>query len=147
MLVSDECSSWYSRVDEFLRCQFVIGENNFCTSMDQHTRPYRTTPLQSVWSMALSAMMVECERFVCTCKLFHNMFDIPHYISLDQIELLTWLISFSFVSVEEWMANHSPKKSLVVFAASPTERAEWMAHINKCISELLAKSELIFPVL
>ena len=31
--------------------------------MDQHARPDRTTPLQSVWSMALSAMTVECEWF------------------------------------------------------------------------------------
>ena len=39
----------------------------------------------------------------------------------------------------------SPKKSFAVFAASPTEKAEWMAHINKCIAELLAKSELKLP--
>ena len=35
----------------------------------------------------------------------------------------------------------SPKKSFAVFAATPTEKAEWMAHINKCIADLLAKSE------
>ena len=35
----------------------------------------------------------------------------------------------------------SPKKSFAVFAATPTEKAEWMAHINKCIVDLLAKSE------
>ena len=38
----------------------------------------------------------------------------------------------------------SPKKSFAVFAATPTEKAEWMAHINKCIAELLAKSESNF---
>ena len=37
----------------------------------------------------------------------------------------------------------SPKKSFAVFAATPTEKAEWMAHINKCIVDLLAKSELL----
>jgi hypothetical protein len=36
----------------------------------------------------------------------------------------------------------SPKKSFAVFAATPTEKAEWMAHINKCIVDLLAKSKL-----
>ncbi len=37
----------------------------------------------------------------------------------------------------------SPKKSFAVFAATPTEKAEWMAHINKCITDLLANSKLI----
>ena len=32
--------------------------------MEQHSRPNRTTPLESVWSMAQSDMMVECERFI-----------------------------------------------------------------------------------
>ena len=36
----------------------------------------------------------------------------------------------------------SPKKSFAVFAATPTEKAEWMAHINKCIVDLLARSKL-----
>ncbi|XP_019864174.1 PREDICTED: pleckstrin homology domain-containing family F member 2-like isoform X2 [Amphimedon queenslandica] len=34
----------------------------------------------------------------------------------------------------------SPKKSFAVYAASPTEKSEWMAHINKCIADLLANS-------
>ena len=33
-------------------------------AMDQHAWPNRTTPLQSVWSMALSAVMVEYEQFI-----------------------------------------------------------------------------------
>lgn len=37
----------------------------------------------------------------------------------------------------------SPKKSFAVFAATPTEKAEWMAHINKCIVDLLAKSVIM----
>ena len=35
----------------------------------------------------------------------------------------------------------SAKKSFAVYAATRTEKAEWMAHINKCIQDLLAKSE------
>ena len=31
-------------------------------AMDQHAWPDRATPLQSVWSLALSAMTIECER-------------------------------------------------------------------------------------
>lgn len=34
----------------------------------------------------------------------------------------------------------SPRKSFVVFAATSTEKTEWMAHINKCIQDLLTKS-------
>ena len=33
----------------------------------------------------------------------------------------------------------SPKKSFAVFAATKTEKDEWMAHINKCIADLLSK--------
>jgi len=35
----------------------------------------------------------------------------------------------------------SPSKSFVVFAATATEKTEWMAHINKCVQDLLTKSE------
>lgn len=31
-------------------------------------------------------------------------------------------------------------KSFVVYAATNTEKQEWMAHINKCIEDLLRKS-------
>ena len=34
-------------------------------SLNQHAWPDRTTPLQSVWSMALSTKMIECEPFIC----------------------------------------------------------------------------------
>lgn len=34
----------------------------------------------------------------------------------------------------------SPSKSFVVFAATATEKTEWMAHINKCVQDLLNKS-------
>ena len=33
-------------------------------AMDQCVWPDRTAPLQSAWSMVLSAMTVECERFI-----------------------------------------------------------------------------------
>ena len=62
-LINDECSLWYNRVGDF-QYQFGTGENRFSTSMDQHAQPDRTTSLQSAWSTALSAMLVECERFI-----------------------------------------------------------------------------------
>ena len=36
----------------------------------------------------------------------------------------------------------SPKKSFAVFAATKTEKDEWMAHIKKCIADLLSKGKL-----
>lgn len=33
----------------------------------------------------------------------------------------------------------SPSKSFTVYAATATEKAEWMAHINKCIKDLIEK--------
>ena len=62
-LVDHECSSWYERVG-YSWCQFGIGEKKFCTWMDQHARPNRTTPFQSMWSKAQSVMTVECEQFL-----------------------------------------------------------------------------------
>ena len=64
MLVSIECGSWYNRVGDF-KYQFGIGENSYCIPMDQHAWPDKSAPLlRNVWSMALSAMMVECEQFI-----------------------------------------------------------------------------------
>ena len=36
----------------------------------------------------------------------------------------------------------SPKKSFAVFAATKTEKEEWMAHIKKCVADLLSKGIL-----
>ena len=37
----------------------------------------------------------------------------------------------------------SPGKSFAVYAATSTEKAEWMAHISKCITDLIKKSMII----
>ena len=41
----------------------------------------------------------------------------------------------------------SAKKSFAVYAATSTEKAEWMAHINKCVQDLVAKSKTIIQLL
>ena len=48
----------------FKKYQFKIGKTKLDTAMDQDAWSDRTTTLQSVWSMALSVMTVECEQFV-----------------------------------------------------------------------------------
>ena len=40
---------------------FEVVEKSFEMPMDQHAQPDRTTSLWSAWSMALSAIIVECE--------------------------------------------------------------------------------------
>ena len=42
-----------------------MEENSFHVLMDQHAQPKRTMPLQSSWSIVLSAVMVEREQFAC----------------------------------------------------------------------------------
>lgn len=41
----------------------------------------------------------------------------------------------------------NPYKSFAVYAATATEKKEWMAHIRTCVNELLAKRESSFYVL
>ncbi|KAK7077988.1 hypothetical protein SK128_024913 [Halocaridina rubra] len=38
-----------------------------------------------------------------------------------------------------WLIK-TPTKSFAVYAATATEKTEWMAHINKCVTDLLRKS-------
>ena len=53
MLVSNECrSSWYNRAVDFYY-HLEIVEKKCYKVMDWHAQPNRTTPFQSVWSMAL----------------------------------------------------------------------------------------------
>lgn len=36
----------------------------------------------------------------------------------------------------------SPSKSFTVYAATAMEKSEWMAHINKCVQDLLTKRKI-----
>ena len=37
----------------------------------------------------------------------------------------------------------SGKKSFAVYAATATEKSEWMAHIQKCVADLIAKGKSV----
>lgn len=37
----------------------------------------------------------------------------------------------------------SPSKSFVVYAATSTEKHQWMSHIKKCVDDLLIKRKLV----
>lgn len=41
-----------------------------------------------------------------------------------------------------WLIR-TASKSFAVYAATSTEKQEWMAHINKCIGDLLRKSKFL----
>ena len=58
--------------------------------MNQDVQPDRATPLQSAWSMALSATTVECERFI----LF-NAFN--KYITMHEQGSGTLKTSFKYI--------------------------------------------------
>jgi len=40
----------------------------------------------------------------------------------------------------------SPSKSFTVYAATASEKTEWMAHIEKCAQDLLTKRKLKLPL-
>lgn len=55
----------------------------------------------------------------------------------------TWVIEFTIFELEYrngWLIR-TTTKSFAVYAATSTEKQEWMAHINKCIEDLLRKSK------
>ena len=66
-----------------------------------------------------------CVQYVCTVCVV--MYSICMYI-------LVWKNGWQVIS---------PKKSFAVFAATKTEKEEWMAHIRKCIGDLLSKGILM----
>ena len=68
-VVNDKCSFWYNRVGNF-QASVLDRRKEIFTAVDQYAHPERTIPLQSVWSMALSAMKVGCEQ--CTYLLFYR---------------------------------------------------------------------------
>ena len=41
-----------------------------------------------------------------------------------------------------WLIK-TPNKSFAVYAATPTEKEEWMGHIQKCVRDLLKRSNLL----
>eukprot|EP00112_Aurelia_sp_Birch-Aquarium-sp1_P015437 Seg3418.3 transcript_id=Seg3418.3/GoldUCD/mRNA.D3Y31 product="Pleckstrin-like domain-containing family F member 2" protein_id=Seg3418.3/GoldUCD/D3Y31 len=60
-----------------------------------------------------------------------------HILPLEEVKILG-------LEDEDGLRNGwqiiSPGKSFAVYAATGTEKAEWMAHINKCIDDLVAKT-------
>lgn len=60
-----------------------------------------------------------------------------HLIPLEQVKLEILEDDGQFRN--GWNIR-TASKSFAVYAATPTEKKEWMAHINKCIDDLLRKS-------
>ncbi|XP_053652113.1 pleckstrin homology domain-containing family F member 2 isoform X3 [Cherax quadricarinatus] len=60
-----------------------------------------------------------------------------HIIPLEEVQLSSLEDDGPFRN--GWLIK-TPIKSFAVYAATATEKAEWMAHINKCVTDLLRKS-------
>ena len=60
MLENDECTSWNNKVCNFC-CWFGIEERRVHVLINQHAGSVSSTPLQSVRSIALNPMAVECD--------------------------------------------------------------------------------------
>ncbi|XP_076054213.1 pleckstrin homology domain-containing family F member 2-like isoform X3 [Oratosquilla oratoria] len=60
-----------------------------------------------------------------------------HIIPLEEVQLSSLEDDGQFRN--GWLIK-TPTKSFAVYAATATEKAEWMAHINKCVNDLLRKS-------
>ena len=48
----------------------------------------------------------------------------------------------SFSAMKNGWIIKTPEKSFAVYAATPTEKKEWMSHIERCVTDLLEKGSL-----
>ncbi|OXA51853.1 pleckstrin homology domain-containing family F member 2 [Folsomia candida] len=60
-----------------------------------------------------------------------------HIIPLEQVKLQS--LDDDGLLKNGWILR-TATKSFAVYAATPTEKSEWMAHIQRCVSDLLKKS-------
>lgn len=63
-----------------------------------------------------------------------------HIIPLEEVQLQG--LDDTQITRNGWLIR-TTSKSFAVYAATSTEKQEWMAHINKCIEDLLRKSKTI----
>ncbi|XP_065903259.1 pleckstrin homology domain-containing family F member 2-like isoform X2 [Dysidea avara] len=75
---------------------------------------------------------------LCRKKAKPRQYNRQHIVPLEDVRLSSleddgfWKNGWQVIS---------PKKSFAVFAATKTEKEEWMAHIRKCIGDLLSKGD------
>lgn len=68
--------------------------------------------------------------------LSKRKYNKQHIIQLENVKLLS--VPDDEVLCNGWQII-SPGKSFTVYGATATEKNEWMAHINKCVQDLIAK--------
>ncbi|GFS31758.1 pleckstrin homology domain-containing family F member 2 [Trichonephila inaurata madagascariensis] len=64
-------------------------------------------------------------------------FNKQHIIPLEEVKLEN--LEDDGILKNGWLIR-TPTKSFAVYAATATEKTEWMVHINKCVEELLKKT-------
>lgn len=70
--------------------------------------------------------------------------DTPRELFLLLFMQINSIIIFHFLDSRNGWLIRTTSKSFAVYAATSTEKQEWMAHINKCIEDLLRKSKYFF---
>ncbi|XP_054708198.1 pleckstrin homology domain-containing family F member 2-like [Uloborus diversus] len=66
-----------------------------------------------------------------------KMYNKQHIIPLEEVKLEN--LDDDGILKNGWLIR-TPTKSFAVYAATATEKTEWMAHINKCVDDLLKKT-------
>lgn len=66
-----------------------------------------------------------------------KIYNKQHIIPLEEVKLEN--LEDDGILINGWLIR-TPTKSFAVFAATATEKTEWMAHINKCVDDLLKKT-------
>ena len=115
--------------------------------MDQQTLPDSSATLKSVWSMAMSTLMFECEQFICTfTHLQKSRMLIPTLVSESILEWINWyvvgqkLLIFKFTS-------HTPLYAWFIVKFVVCVTAQMKRHCNVCLGPWLIshKSYILLP--
>lgn len=75
--------------------------------------------------------------FVVLCIIPKKKYNKQHIIPLEAVKLEN--LEDEGVVKNGWLIR-TPTKSFAVYAATATEKTEWMAHINKCVEDLIRKT-------
>lgn len=91
-----------------------------------------------VWIRSAPPPLPACIRHVTPLCVCVPQYNCQHILPLEEVKLESLEDDAQFRN--GWLVR-TRTKSFAVYAATAAEKAEWMAHINKCVDDLLKKSE------
>jgi hypothetical protein len=111
-----------------------------------------TTALYFVFRCFFVSLVSVCSSVEIYYKFFVLQFfccNVTLPFALNDMILSAFVYSDCTICIEWWLCLHvalrngwkliSPSKSFVVYAATSTEKHQWMSHIKKCVDDLLIK--------